>query len=305
MKKQLSILLSVILLLLSGCASTDSNPATNQPKDEKISYTIYYSHPTTINSEDIDSKGQSVYTFESADTKDFTLKADEPYQNANAAESKTVTIDGQSLTLSYRESFDTPLAKCKTTALQANGSYDLYRFSDDMGNDIDVHFRKNSNELIYYLNVAAYSTIGGNYTDEDATIRAANDLVTYFGMDAITYYQEKYINSSEDFITVTYIHCINDYQTTDQIVFIYNRSGQLALMNADHKGVFDAFEKQLTSENLQAAKAALTKSIANTIEIDAPTLVMEAEGKVYLRIIGKNKQNDSMSVPPRFYINVY
>lgn len=308
MKKHYTLFLILFAMFLAGCSNEASPISTDQSvtEEKEIHYTVYYSDESTLRKDMLDSIEDSKpnASFVDAATKRFTWTDQASPKHSSTKDTRSFSLRGTTVNLDYQKSRCTPLADCDVIALQTYAAYDQYSYTN-VGAVIDAHYRQETGELLYYLDSIAYGKTGGDFTKEQATQYAADDLLSIWGAPIASRYSYQGTTETETHITVIYEYKIHSYQTLDQIILIYNRQGQLALISAEYCGMFEVVKDGITKERLQAAEAVLTESILEEIELGTTMLVLDAQGDVYLKIVGyRTSPNNSFSAPCEFYINV-
>ena len=313
MKKYCSVLLAVVMLGLSGCNSTPSEPQqTNSTTADKIEYTIYYSSEATLRErparQEIPGEKAPKIAYVRAETKKFDLltrNAIDP--NPNTVQSRTITIGGKEVTVNYQDSYAGAFSECSVDELKENSFYDRYAIDEGgaEGDNINIHFFRSTGKVQSYMDYNARQAEGGELTEAQALQKAEAELIALYGEDIFARYEFETTSISDNLIYIVYRHFICDYKTTEFILLSYNLQGQLASLDFANPDLFASVEDQITVEAIQKAEPLLRESIPDGLDTIGTMIVMDAEGVAYLRINGYRTDDTGYKYYCEYYINLY
>lgn len=326
MKKILSVLLGIIVVLLSGCHSIDAvdsdvvlSPAMKEDTVEEsttqnnnlvdIEYMIYAEPYCGENTMLTYTDGQSCQiAFKDASECDFSYSRRTEIGREKADDKRELLLGNRTVEVDYVRSFSNPLLTSTQETLQILGSFDDYR-SKEMDGSITVRFRQADNELVFY-SATDQRDVTGALTEQDAKALADAFLKEKYGDEFVTEYPYyEIVKTNDSFnksITVGYTKYVCGYPTTDRVLVTYNMNGELKAFNAMTKGLFASVQHDITDEKISNAEDALLNTISSSWGVATKTLALDTDGRCYLHISAAKtsvENADSLEIA-EFYINI-
>ena len=316
MKKYLSVILAILVLILSGCNQAPPEKIEKTEKNEEteaIEYSIYCdeSAPKKAVSDDgvvIDSSQKVQY--QNAGQKNFSkvLSPQKTDDNSDAASIRTLTLHNQTYTFHYKQSSAGTWQNSNLSNLKKISLFDVYKTNKQDGDHIEVLWIRGTNLIQEYINYDACAVESGDFTVEQATRQAEKDLVELYGKDLASRYTFRSAYADPTFgesIFVIYDLKIHGYSTNDYIYFTYNLIGEIETIITGGIGMYSHLSDKLTAERLENAESVLKASIPDTVEQGEAFIVLDIEGTAYLRINGTWVDEYGDTRTTQYYINIY
>lgn len=297
MKKYISIGLTIVLLILSGC-SKSSNAETS------ITYQIYCDSPEiAVASKSSENAENSDIIFTSAAQLDLDYSSMNDTDNKNAEATKQFTFGNDSLQLNLKKSYSTTFASSLRSDLRSYGNYDVYQ-TDNETNNFEIAFRQNSDRLAF---LRAFDRVNqsGDLTEQEARVCADATLTELYGEQVVQKYNNVIVQTTPHLTyAFVYSRALGGYETNDIIAIEINYKGEVCYINARQLGIFDPLAAEITEKRITVAETVLRSSISESYEIQGKKLFVDAiSGKCYLQLIVA-RSTDTGYEGNFFYINV-
>lgn len=297
MKKYLSIILALLLLILPGC--------------KQIEYTIYCESNApkkAISEISVIDSSQKVQYADSLKKKFVFYAPGEIEKSADTEHTRTFTLGDQTYTLHYCRSYGGTWMNSDLSHLKQISIFDEYETDQEQGDYISIRWIRGTNMISDYLNYTASDVKSGSFTVEQATQQAEKDLLELYGKEIASRYTLASAHVDPTFgksIFVSYRYMINGYLSGDSILLTYNACGELESISTQGIGMFSHVTDQLTAKRLKKAETVLKASIPDDVEQGDPVIVLDKEGVPYLRINGTYVYSSGEKKITQYYINIY
>lgn len=302
MKKTLSMLLALALLLFSGCTQSNSTITDSTTTDEvkPITYQIYADISENVL---INEAATEQTVIQDGSQLDFYVDTIETIQvEGDQADSRTVVVADETFEATKTRTYKNSYALSANPKLQAFGYEEEYTATDE---DIEFSFRPNSDQLIGFL---AYdrTDVEGSISKEDARKRADQILIQIYGEDAFNTYTHVVETRNSRFTHYKFFYCIaiNGVPTIDRIAIGINMQGELFSINANNYGILSAYDNKVTEKQVLAAQTALIAALSPSYQIKGDGLAIDVVSGVCYLVVEARRETETGTIKQLFYINV-
>ena len=292
-KLLLFILAALIMLSMSGCG-VSFDP-------DEIEYTIYSS---TSDSSSFFQESTDAAVAQVSSASDLKLDiqlAESKITVEDAPSTKTFTFENQSMEMSYSRSEVLPIQHSQYSNLQKHSVVDVYVKDKKL-----LKIRHSTGEVIgYYEADLSLKKANGDLTKEEASDLAAKLITQLYGKNTLKDYELKENQFIDSTWRITYTRYLFGSPTEDTIRIHFNGKGELVFLNAINFGNYQHLKDEISKEHIEYAEKLLRSSISSSWTVDnRHWLILDADGKCYVKLIAAQKDAVGILASDEFYINV-
>lgn len=193
---------------------------------------------------------------------------------------RSFELNGETVTLTYGNSTEYQ----KSTVEEICAQYSKDNFLDENGNKFS--FGKDSDTLLRYTNV---EMIGNDYVDsgrpldEAGLIAKAQEILNrYVNVQDVSVFSRD-VTKRDNYTSVVYRYSLCGYDTECTVHITLTNSGKLRTYDAHNVALFEAWQDQITAEDVQRAAEVISFPSTAGIAYTDEKLVIGNDGYLYLQ----------------------
>ena len=292
MKKTIVLLLCILF--------TCSFAACSKPN---VEYTVYSYSASAITDATI---GANEVSFKSIEEKNFMITlGNTTTRPDNTPEQQTFEIIGETYTLPYDYTTQTPMAECETLK-----DYSLITTYQNVTDDYSVKCETSvsTGEILFFSKSGNdVRNVSGKLTEQEAIEIANYAISSLYGNEAQQAYVYQTIipvtDNGRNFYAVGYCRYVWGYPTKEKITVCVNKRGEVVGVNALTLNLLSYAEEDVTKQEIDNAVSVLHEMFSEKWSFFDEALTIDSKGDYYFTA-QISRTVDGMTEVEEVYINV-